>query len=150
MTKHTTITIRVGEKQLSNTTSTKTYFSAMTPTNVDIPLSKVQGLRREWSRKSEDSDSIFESRCLVTCYEVTKKFVLKMLSIYTSIGHRKAVCEILLDIDPEAPRIHMLGYHGFGEFVGNARIKTGVPDGIEVKTLNPGKDTDICASGLIF
>jgi hypothetical protein len=78
---------------------------------------------------------------------------MKMFSIYTSIGHRKAYTEIFLKLNPKAPKVIIYGYHGFGEFVGNAHILTpmeDIPEGIEIKIMSAGEEAEDQATGLIF
>lgn len=148
-----TITIRLGEKQLSNTAAVKTYFSGRTITGLDVPMGKVSGLVRQWSRTGEDIESVFPSRSTVISYSVISTCVLKMFSIYTSIGSRKAYAEVLLKVSKKAPRISVSGYHGFGEFIGNAYVltdKDSIPAEIQIRTLAPGMDSEDQTTGLIF
>ena len=151
--KETRVTLRMGEKQLSNTSAVKTYFSGRTHTGLDIPISRLKGLSREWSRTGESTESLFPSRHTVSSFLISQKCTLKMFSIYTSIGSRKAYAEIFLNVDPKAPKIIVTGWHGFGEFIGHAYIATPkeqIPEGIEIKTLAAGADSEEQATGLIF
>lgn len=147
------ITIKMGEKQLSNISGVKTYFSGRTSTGLDIPLHKTGALSKKWSKTSEDTESLFESRITVTSFEVIKPVTLKMFSIYTSIGSRRAYAEILLRVEPDSPRVSINGWHGVGEFIGNAHILTNrsdIPESIEIRILAPGTDSTGQELGLII
>ena len=158
MKQANSIILKAGEKQLSNIASAKAYFSGLTETGATIPLGKVKGLDREWSRHSSDNDgSLFPMRCLVSSYNTHGIVNLQMLLIYSSIGNRKAVTQIHLRLDSKAPKIRILGYNGFGEFVGRAVIISPADVsgadfiGIEVQTLESSETADYDATlGLIF
>ena len=148
-----TITLKAGEKQLSNIASVKAYFSGVLPTGVTVPLGSVKGLRREWSRHADDSESIFPMRYSVTSYIAFNKLTLQMLMIYSRIGNRKAVSVLNIEVNNAAPKIRINGYSGFGEFVGRGIILNpdAITEEIEVLYLESGADTDNDASaGLIF
>lgn len=119
MTKNT-IQLETGENREGTTMSCRLFFVYVTPTGMEMPLSKCPLLYKCFSNSHGGFDG--SSRLVTAEYEVKGETTLKMVNIVSQYGSPRRVVNLVLHLSPDDAAVSISGLNKFGKFQGRCKV----------------------------
>jgi hypothetical protein len=115
-----TIQLETGEDRIDKFHSARLFFVYVTPTGVEVPITKCPSLTKIGSKATGGFDG--GSRRVLTDYELRAPTMLKMVNIVSKLGTQKRVANLFIHTGPEEASIQLVGMDGFGKFKGRGKV----------------------------